>query len=78
MSQMFDYIKYDEESKMKQEEFKTMFLGIEALAERLPNSRAKSLLVTYLEIAYMWTGKAIRDEQVSRDQQQAQNVQERG
>jgi hypothetical protein len=50
-----------------QEEFKSLFEQIETYADlNLADSRAKSLLMTSLEEAYMWTGKAIRDEQIAR------------
>ena len=37
-----------------------------AAHDLLDDSRYKALFMTELEIAYMWTGKAIRDEQVAR------------
>ena len=65
MSGRFDYVKYTTESAELQAEFKRLFKIIEAHAENhLIDSRAKSLLMTALEEAYMWTGKAIRDAQV--------------
>ena len=66
ISQRFSYVKYDEQAANLQEKFKKAFTEIEALAETLPNGREKSLLLTYLEIAYMWTGKVIRDDQIVR------------
>jgi len=67
MSSRFDYVKYDEISVDKQETFKHFFEDIEAYAmDALPDSRARSLLLTALEEAYMWTGKAIRDDQIKR------------
>jgi len=77
MSGRFNYVKYDEVSAKKQSDLKASFEQVEKLAEEsLPEGRAKSLLLTHLEIAYMWSGKAIRDEQVSRDSQ-PHNVPER-
>lgn len=68
MSQRFSYVKYDAQSIEKQEVLKKMFEGIEEYATKeLMEGRAKSLLMTALEEAYMWTGKAIRDEQMVRD-----------
>lgn len=68
MSNTFSYVKYDETSVLVQETFKKMFEAIEDYANIiLPDSRSKSLLKTSLEEAYMWTGKAIRDAQISRD-----------
>ena len=66
-NQRFSYVKYDAEATAKQEEFKLAFEKIEGLSNGLKEGRAKSLVLTYLEIAYMWTGKAIRDEQIERD-----------
>jgi hypothetical protein len=66
MSQRFSYVKYDDQSTMLQNEFKDYFEDLEELAEELEDSRAKNLFLTYLEIAYMWSGKAIRDEQIAR------------
>ena len=64
MSKRFSYVKYDEESVALQNQFRELFEAIEALAEaKLTESRAKSLLMTKLEEAYMWVGKAIRDAQ---------------
>lgn len=68
-STRFSYVRYDEESKNKQEALKEVFEKIEALVSTLAEGRAKSLVLTYLEIAYMWTGKAIRDEQIAREVQ---------
>lgn len=68
MSRRFDYVKYDEEASKKQQAIKEKFQEIENLVEvSLLNGRAKSLVMTHLEEAYMWTGKAIRDEQIERD-----------
>lgn len=70
MSQRFSYVKYDGLSIAKQEAFKKMFEAIESYAEgALYECREKALLMTALEEAYMWTGKAIRDEQISRNNQ---------
>lgn len=78
MAGTFDYVKYDDESITKQEAFKKLFEAIESLAENtLIDGRPKALLMTSLESAYMWTGKAIRDEQVARESQPA-HVPERG
>lgn len=69
-NQRFSYVRYDEQSVKKQEAFKAAFEAIESLAESsLKNGRAKALLMTSLEEAYMWTGKAIRDEQIERNVQ---------
>ena len=66
MSQRFSYVKYTETSVAKQEAFKAMFESVEAYAmQSLVDGRSRSLCLTALEEAYMWTGKAIRDEQMN-------------
>ena len=78
MSWRFSYVKYDDKSIEIQEAFKKKFEELEALAnENLHDGRAKSLFITALEEAYMWTGKAIRDQQIARDSQK-EHVAERG
>lgn len=77
MSQRFSYVKYDEQSTAAQETFKQQFEVLETLVDALPDSRAKSLCLTALEEAYMWTGKAIRDLQIKRNSQ-PEHVPERG
>lgn len=78
MTNTFSYVKYDDESVQKQETFKKMFEAIEDYANlTLKDSRPKSLLKTALEEAYMWTGKAIRDEQIERSSNPA-HTPERG
>jgi hypothetical protein len=63
----FSYVKYDECAILDQAEFKRSFESLERLTEdRLSNGRAKALVLTKLEEAYMWVGKAIRDEQIER------------
>ena len=63
----FDYVKYDEGAQIIQEGFKQMFMELEDKAETLLVSpRARALVLTKLEEAYMWVGKAIRDDQISR------------
>lgn len=60
----FDYVRYDEKSQGIQEDFKSVFKTLEGMANvRLTSSRAKALMLTALEEAYMWAGKAIRDDQ---------------
>ncbi len=66
-SARFSYVRYDERSTARQEHFKKLFEAIEEFAEKtLTDSRSRSLLMTALEEAYMWTGKAIRDDQIKR------------
>lgn len=62
----FDYVKYDEKAMETQANFKAHFEALASKAEtELSKGRAQSLVLTKLEEAYMWVGKAIRDEQVS-------------
>lgn len=65
----FDYVKYDAQAELSQTELKAGIANVEALVERhLPGqSRAKALILTKLEEAYMWMGKAIRDDQIARN-----------
>lgn len=64
----FDYVKYDESAISNQETFKQQFKTLESLVEtNLLSPRAKALALTKLEEAYMWVGKAIRDDQIARD-----------
>lgn len=64
----FNYVKYDEQSIQAQNELKTQFENLEAAVNcLLPDGRAKSLVLTNLEEAYMWCGKGIRDAQIKRN-----------
>ena len=69
----FNYIRYDTKAAAAQQTFKAYFETMESLVETLEPGRAKALVLTKLEEAYMWVGKAIRDQQISRlapDEQQ--------
>ena len=64
----FNYVKYDEESVQAQNELKTQFENLETAVNcLLLECRAKALVMTKLEEAYMWCGKAIRDKQIARN-----------
>ena len=69
----FDYVAYDGTSQLQQATLKSSFEKLEAtLEEVLPSwdkdtGRAKALIMTNLEQAYMWCGKAIRDKQLARN-----------
>ena len=65
MSNRFSYIRYDEIHTAKQARFKDAFESLEAMIDELPQGRAKALVLTKIEEAYMWVGKAIRDNQIS-------------
>ncbi len=64
---MFDYLQWDEKSEKVQQEIKLFFVNIELSAkENLKPSRELSLAMTNLEQAWMWMGKAIKADQISR------------
>lgn len=66
-SKRFDYVKYDDKATATHAALKEAFLRMEGLVEtRLEAGRAKALIMTKLEEAFMWVGKAIRDEQVGK------------
>lgn len=67
MTQRFSYVKYDKSAVYKQEKLKEMFTQIENfIDDNFVKTRESALLLTALEEAYMWAGKAIRDEQITR------------
>lgn len=66
MSGRFDYVKYDQLAEADQKFFKEAFVSLERSLSQHRDGRAKSLALTALEEAYMWIGKMIRDEQISR------------
>lgn len=61
----FDYVKYGVIAEALQDAFKKKFVDMDKTLESIKDSRAKSLAVTKLEEAYMWIGKAIRDQQIA-------------
>lgn len=64
----FDYVKYDEKAIGKQEIAKSKITDVESFIElNCQSPRAKALALTKLEEVYMWIGKAIRDDQLSRN-----------
>jgi len=67
MSKRFDYVKYDGLSQKAQEEIKQKFIELEFYIEALVPGREKALVHTKLEEAYMWVGKAIRNDQIVRN-----------
>jgi hypothetical protein len=65
----FDYVKYDDEAIQLQAAFKGNLQSVEGFIEAsLMSPRAKALALTKLEEAYMWIGKAIRDDQIARNE----------
>jgi hypothetical protein len=66
MTRTFDYVAYDEIHTAKQTSFKEKFMELESkVLDELVPGRARSLIATKLEEAYMWVGKAIRDNQIA-------------
>ena len=64
----FDYVKYDGSAELKQTELKASIASVEGYVEHhLSNSPRKQLIMDKLEEAYMWMGKAIRDDQIARN-----------
>lgn len=63
----YDYVAYDKQAQEAQALLKSKFQELSAMVEALPPGRATSLVQTKLEEAYMWCGKAIRDDQVRRE-----------
>lgn len=66
MTSKFDYVKYDDQAAGQQAFYKEKFMELDSVVESLNPGRAKSLAITKLEEAYMWVGKALRDEQIAR------------
>ena len=64
----FDYIAYDDIAKDLQANFKRMFMEIESDITAFDYGRSRCLALEHLETAYMWIGKAIRDEQIERNE----------
>lgn len=62
----YDYVAYDEIAAAKSKAIRQPLEGIREAIGALPDSREKSLALTKLEEAFMWVGKAIRDEQLKR------------
>jgi hypothetical protein len=64
----FSYVKYDADIMFEQAQLRKSAEEFEALVEKhLPDGRAKSLVMTKLEEAYAWAGKGLRDKQVARN-----------
>lgn len=75
----FDYIRYDNASVAAQANLKAAFEDLETLVtQETTPGRAQALILTKLEEAYMWCGKAIRDDQVKRVGGSVELQEERG
>ncbi len=66
MSDRFSYVKYDETAMAEQNKLREVFEELEKFVDMLTHTRPRSLAYTALEEAYMWVGKAIRDDQIAR------------
>lgn len=66
-SNRFDYIAYDETAKDEQAKFKASFQALEEMVIGLGSGRYQSIVMTELETAYAFVGKAIRDRQIARN-----------
>lgn len=65
----FEYVKFDNPATVDLEEAKDLVLKLEHLIGTIESTdagRAKALALTKLEEAYMWIGKALRDDQLAR------------
>lgn len=61
----FDYVKYNQKAVDAQAALKDSFERMEVLVDdTISDGRAKALVMTKLEEAYMWCGKGIRDDQL--------------
>lgn len=65
----FDYVAYDASAKSLQNDFKEAFTGLAQGIGILGNNRSTGLALTHLEECYMWVGKAIRDDQIARNEE---------
>lgn len=64
----FDYVKYDRNNVDNQQFFKEGFSKVaEDIETCLDAGPAKDKALQHLEEAYMWVGKALRDEQIKRN-----------
>lgn len=63
----FDYVKYDDESQDKQKIFKDHVEELERMVSTLECPRSTEYAIKALEEAYMWIGKALRNEQIKRN-----------
>jgi len=62
----FDYVRYDEHAQKFSERLKALFIDLHDAVDELQPSRELALAVTNLEQAFMWVGKAIRNDQLVR------------
>jgi hypothetical protein len=64
----FDFVKYDEKASQLSNKYKEIFQNLESqLKADLGEGRSLSTALTKLEETFMWTGKAVRDDQITRN-----------
>ncbi len=65
----FDFVKYDEKAAELSNKYKAKFQELEdSIARDLgPGKRSYATAMTKIEEAFMWVGKAIRDQQIDRN-----------
>lgn len=66
MSERFTYIHYNETGLGERNHIMEKFKELEWLIEQLEDGRAKSMVYTNLEEAFMWAEKSIKESQVKR------------
>jgi hypothetical protein len=61
----FDTVDYDADSKLVAGILKQKFYQVlDDITRFLPDGRSRAMVITHLEEAMMWIGKAIRDKQI--------------
>ena len=68
MTNRFDYVAYDDVAQKTSNTLKDSFVNLHEQVDGLANGREKSLAITKLEEAFMWCGKAIRNDQIYRNE----------
>lgn len=67
-SKRFDYVKYDSISGVTQQQGKKLVEQLESYIESAINCpRSKATALTKLEEVYMWIGKGVRNDQITRN-----------
>lgn len=62
----FERVEYDSHASEQQKRLREKFKELEAVVEGFKDCRYKSLAFTALEEAYLWFGKAVREQQIER------------
>jgi hypothetical protein len=63
----FSHIPYDSESQIISDHLKFLFELVEKQVDELEPCREKHMIYTKLEEAFMWVGKAIKNQQILRE-----------